>query len=93
MGLCACLGHICMVRAFNFADASLVATFDFGRLPFAAAIGILFFGETTDIWTWIGAIVIFTSAVQVTRKEAAINAAGKADVSDPIGLTPVHLKL
>lgn len=71
MGMCACLGHVAMTRAFNFADASLVATFDFARLPFAVLIGMTFFGEYTDIWTWIGSIIIFGAAIYITRSETA----------------------
>ncbi len=71
MGMCACLGHVAMTRAFNFADASLVATFDFARLPFAVLIGTAFFGEVTDIWTWIGSIIIFGAAFYITRSESA----------------------
>jgi len=69
MGMCACLGHVAMTRAFNFADASLVATFDFARLPFAVLIGLYFFNEPTDIWTWVGSIIIFSAAVYITRSE------------------------
>jgi drug/metabolite transporter (DMT)-like permease len=71
MGACACLGHVAMTRAFTYADASLVATFDFARLPFAVLIGLWFFNEPTDIWTWIGSIVIFAAAFYITRSENA----------------------
>lgn len=70
MGACAVLGHMTLVRAFNCADASFVTLFEFARLPFAAVIGAVWFGEITDIWTWVGAIVIFTAAVGVVRREA-----------------------
>ena len=95
MGACAYLGHITMVRAFNSADASLVVTFDFSRLPIAVLIGIYVFGETTDLWTWVGAIIIFAAAITVTRSEALGRAAANAwtrDVTDPVGLTPLRLR-
>ena len=95
MGACAFLGHITMVRAFNCADASLVATFDFSRLPIAVLIGFYCFGETTDLWTWIGAIVIFAAAITVTRSEALGRTPRKRwtqDLSDPICLTPLRLR-
>ncbi len=71
MGACACLGHVAMTRAFNYADASLVATFEFARLPFSVLIGLYFFAEPTDIWTWVGSIIIFGAAISITRSEAA----------------------
>ena len=96
MGAFAFLGHITMVRAFNSADASLVATFDFSRLPIAVVIGLVFFGETTDLMTWLGAIVIFGAAIVVTRAEALRMGRGNPlsrDLTDPVGLTPLRLNL
>lgn len=72
MALCAGIGHVALVRGFAAADASLVFAFEFSRLPFAVLIGLLFFAEPTDIWTWIGATVIFASAVYITRREAKL---------------------
>ena len=69
MGVCAVLGHVSLVRGYAATDASLAMTFEFSRLPFVVAIAYLAFGETIDIWTWIGALVIFASAVYITRRE------------------------
>ncbi len=77
MGMSACLGHVAMTRAYTYADASLVATFDFARLPFAVLIGLYFFGEATDIWTWVGSIVIFGAGIYITRSEAAERSRGR----------------
>ena len=97
MGFCAVLGHVALLRGFASTDASLVFTFEFSRLPFAVAAGYLFFGETTDLWTWVGALIIFGSAAYVTRREAQIarehGAVRIRDVSDPLSLTPVRLRL
>jgi drug/metabolite transporter (DMT)-like permease len=72
MGTCAVLGHIALTRAFAAMDASLVLTFEFSRLPFACGIAYLAFGETIDVWTWIGAAIIFASAVYISRREAKL---------------------
>lgn len=66
------LGHLALMRAFQAADASLVMTFEFSRLPFVVAIGYWMFGELIDGWTWIGAAVIFASAVYITQREAKL---------------------
>ena len=58
-------------------------------------IGYYVFGESTDLWTWIGAIIIFGAAIVVTQREAAARAlitSWSRDVSDPVGLTPVRLR-
>ncbi|KWT70942.1 hypothetical protein APY04_0604 [Hyphomicrobium sulfonivorans] len=70
MGLFALLGHVALVRGFAVADASLAMSFNFSRLPFAAMVGYIFFGEVIDGWTWVGATVIFAAAVYITHREA-----------------------
>lgn len=72
MGLCAVLGHVCVVRGYAATDASLAMTFEFSKLPFAVGIAYLAFGETIDLWTWAGALVIFGSSVYITRREAKL---------------------
>jgi drug/metabolite transporter (DMT)-like permease len=63
MGTLGTLGHVCLSRAFASADASLVLTADFSRLPFAVLFGFLMFGELIDLWTWIGAGIIFCASL------------------------------
>jgi drug/metabolite transporter (DMT)-like permease len=72
MGVCAVLGHIALVRGYTVIDASLALTFEFSKLPFTVAIAYLVFAEKIDVWTWVGALVIFASAVYITRREAQI---------------------
>lgn len=75
MGPVAVLGHISLTKAFSLADASAIAPFDFARLPFAVLVGWIAFGEVTDMWTWVGAAVIFTSSVYIARREAKLSRA------------------
>jgi S-adenosylmethionine uptake transporter len=51
------------------ADASFVAAIDYARLPFAVLFGWIMFGELSDIWTWVGASIIFASSLYVIRRE------------------------
>lgn len=69
MGLLGMLGHITLARAFRAADASLVMSLEFARLPFAVAFGFALFGELIDLWTWVGAAIIFVAAVYTARRE------------------------
>lgn len=71
LGPVATLGHITLTRAFAAADASFIAGFDFARLPFAVLYGWLAFGEVIDIWTWIGAAVIFAAGIYASRAEVS----------------------
>ncbi len=65
-GVCA---QFCLTRSLGMAEAGLVAPILFLRLPLIAAVGYLWFGQATGIWTWIGAGVIFAATVWMTRVE------------------------
>ena len=79
IGFTAVLGHYCLMRGFASTEASLVMTFDFSRLPFAVLIGWWMFGEVTDIWTWVGAAIIFASAIYITRREARLRSQARLE--------------
>jgi drug/metabolite transporter (DMT)-like permease len=51
-------GLACAANAFSRADATVVAPFDFMRLPIAGVIGLLVFGEVPDAWLLAGAAVM-----------------------------------
>jgi drug/metabolite transporter (DMT)-like permease len=63
-------GHRALARAYAAADVSLVQAFDFTRLPFAVALGWLMFAELPDIYTWIGALIIFGASFYIAQREA-----------------------
>ena len=70
LGLFAVLGHMALVRGYSVAQASLVMTFKFSRVPFAVGLAYLFFGETIAMQTWIGALLIFAAGLYIARREA-----------------------
>lgn len=70
LGLFATIGQIAMARAFAATDVSAVLPFDFSRLIFAAILGYLFFAESPDIWTWLGAAIIFSAALYTAHRES-----------------------
>ena len=69
MGAFGMLGHITLARAFRAADASVVMGIDFARLPFTVLLAWAMFGELIDLWTWIGAGIIFGAAFYTARRE------------------------
>ena len=58
-----------MTRALKIAETSLVMPFDFLRMPAAALAGYLFFAEILDPWAWLGAAIIFASALYIANRE------------------------
>ncbi len=84
MGALGMLGHIALARAFRAADASIVMGIDFARLPFSVLFGWLAFGELIDLWTWVGAGIIFAAAFYTARRERRL-ARAKASVKEGAG--------
>lgn len=74
LGPVATLGHVTLARAFAATEASIVMGVDFARLPFAVLYGYLAFGEIIDLWTWVGAAIIFASSIYIARREAKLRA-------------------
>tara|TARA_Y100001936_G_C16093563_1_gene689106 strand:+ start:6675 stop:7580 length:906 start_codon:yes stop_codon:yes gene_type:complete len=72
VGLTGSFAHFCQARSFASADASAVMPFDFLRLPMAVAWGWFFFTEKTDLWTWVGAVVIFSSTYYIAWRESRL---------------------
>lgn len=70
MGVLATLGHLCMTQALSLADTTAVMSIDFMRLIWAALIGAIFFGDAFDIYTWIGASIIFSSGLYIMFRES-----------------------
>jgi len=65
--------NVAIVKAFSEIDVSLVAAFDFIRLPFTALVGYLFFAEVPDVWTWAGAAIIAASSIYIAHREVQLD--------------------
>lgn len=70
MGMFGTLNQRCLTRAYAAADATAVLPFDFTRLPFAAVLGFILFGEFPGVWVWAGGGVIFACVLWMARLEA-----------------------
>jgi len=58
MGITGLSAHYAMVRAFGYADATIVVPMDFMRVPLIALVGYLLYAETLTAATLIGAALI-----------------------------------
>lgn len=70
MGALFMAAQLTLTYSIRAADARIVQSFNFLRLPWAVLIGWAMFSELPDVWTWVGAIVIFLGAYDVLRREA-----------------------
>jgi drug/metabolite transporter (DMT)-like permease len=77
LGIIGTLAHLSVARAYLAADASACAPYEFVRLPYAALIGYLLFGEVSDGWTWVGAAIIAGAAIYVAHREARLARLGR----------------
>ena len=49
--------------SFRYAEASLLAPYEYLAMVFAAIVGYAFWGEVPVLSTWIGALVIAASGI------------------------------
>lgn len=69
MGAVAATGHFLIIKAFEYAQASLLAPFGYSEIIGATAVGYFAFGDFPDEWTWAGVAVIIASGVYVSLRE------------------------
>ena len=68
-GVSGTVAQLLMAQSFRVAEATVVLPFDFTKIIWGALIGYLAFGEVVDIWTWVGAAVIFSGITYITYRE------------------------
>jgi drug/metabolite transporter (DMT)-like permease len=80
IGLLAAAGQFLMIRAFQMAPASGIASITYVQIVFATAIGFLGFGSFPDLITLIGMCIILLSGAFLTwhERRLALNASGRA---------------
>lgn len=69
-GLAGTLGHICQQRGYQLADITLLQPIGFLSLIYNTVLGYFLFFQQPDVWTFVGAAVIFGSAMYISHREA-----------------------
>ncbi|MEE2654852.1 MAG: EamA family transporter [Pseudomonadota bacterium] len=62
------IGYVTVSKGIAMAAARVVQPVNFLRMPVGAAFGWVLFNEFPDIWTWIGAIVIFCATTYTVHR-------------------------
>ncbi len=70
IGAFATIGHMCLTTALSMADSTAVMSLDFLRLIWSVMIGVWFFADRIDIWTLVGAVIIFSSGIYIVFRES-----------------------
>ncbi|MEE2745751.1 MAG: EamA/RhaT family transporter, partial [Pseudomonadota bacterium] len=68
----ATIGQILMISAFSFAQASLLAPFQYMQLLSAIIFGLLVFDAFPDIFTLTGASMLIIAGLFITYRENKI---------------------
>lgn len=70
-GLLGAIGQDWLARAYDAAEVTVVAPFDFLRLPVAAVLGFALFDELPDHYSILGMTIIVATSVYIARGEAS----------------------
>ena len=72
-GLMGALAHLCMISAFDRAEASFLAPYNYTKLLWVAVLGYWVFGDIPSLDMWIGALVIVLAGFYVLYREKTYN--------------------
>lgn len=73
-GVAGCAGHLCLIRAFQAAPASVVAPFSYSSLVWATVLGFVIWHDVPQWTTWLGAALIIGSGLYIFLRERQITA-------------------
>ncbi len=66
-GAMAAVGQFGVTAAYRFAEPRDIAAWDYTNILFAAAFGLVLFGQTPDCWSVAGFVAIVASALMLRR--------------------------
>ncbi|PWQ99891.1 DMT family transporter [Leucothrix pacifica] len=69
VGFLAAVGHLVVTTAFKYADASILAPFQYIELISAALLGWWLFDDIPAVTTWIGATILVASGLYIFHRE------------------------
>jgi drug/metabolite transporter (DMT)-like permease len=76
-------GHYLIVKAYDHAEASLLAPLAYTEIVMATFAGWYFFGDFPDRWTFIGVSILIASAIYISWRERVRNVEPIRDFEQP----------
>ena len=76
-------GHYLIIRAYDHAEASLLAPLAYTEMVMATLAGWYFFGEFPDLWTFVGVAILIACAVYISWRERVRNVEPIRDFEQP----------
>jgi drug/metabolite transporter (DMT)-like permease len=83
MAFIANFGHYLIVRAYDHAEASLLAPLSYTEMIMAVAAGWWFFGDFPDMWTFVGVGILIGCALYISWRERVRKVASGPDFEQP----------
>ena len=71
--ICGTVLHLTLNHAFKLVVVSMTQPYSFLNLVFASIIGYFVFGEIPDLYTWIGALIIFIGVLIISYREMKLD--------------------
>lgn len=72
VGVVGGLNHLLVNQAFKEADLSAVLPLNFLKMVWVSLSAFAVFGEVPDLWTWVGAVMIFGAATYISVRESKL---------------------
>ena len=72
IGTLGALAHLCMINAFDFAEASLLAPFNYTKLLWVTVFGYWVFDDIPSLDMWVGSGVIVSAGLYVLYREKKV---------------------
>ena len=69
IGIMGAIAHLCMISAFDRAEASFLAPYNYTKLLWVAVLGYIIFGDKPSLEMWLGAFVIVSAGFYVFSRE------------------------
>lgn len=66
------IGHYAIVRAYDHAEASLLAPLAYTEMVTSTTMGLIFFKDFPDQWTFAGVAILIASAIYISMRERAM---------------------
>lgn len=85
IGAIAAAGHYLLIKAFDHAEASVLAPFGYGEIVMATVVGYIGFGDFPDMMSWIGIAVIIASGVYIAVREHQAHVVVQPDEGQVVG--------
>lgn len=78
----ATFGHLMIVRAYDHAEASLLAPLAYTEMVTSVILGWIFFKDFPDVWTFVGVAILISCAIYISMRERG---AGRVPTPEGMG--------